>query len=472
METVKVRENKLGTEPIGKLLIKMSLPMMISMLVLALYNIVDTLFVSKINEEATSALTIAFPFQMLISSIAVGTSVGISSLISRRLGEKNQSAADNAAATGVLLMIISGIVCSLAYFFLSGLMLKPFATSDLEFSYALTYLRICGTLSPFIMLGVCSEKVIQGTGDAVRPMVIQLAGAVTNMIFDPLLIFGIGFFPKMGVAGAAVATVAGQVVSMLLGLYFLLLGKTKKVAISFKGFKMQGAVVRDIYDVGLPSIVMQSIASFVTMGIYGIINAFIYVPIKAKCVLGIYFKIQSFVFMPVFGLNSGSLPIMAYNFGARNRERFMRTLKLSLIWALAIMCFGLLMFQIFPDKLLSMFESVGQDEETMRIGVTALRIISLCFPFAAFGIILVGSFNAVGRGIYALVVSGTRQFLVILPAAFLFAKLIDFPNQTATAIWWAYPVAELLGLVVGFLLFTRINRKYLLPLDEKTETEI
>ena len=469
MEIDKMRENRLGTESIGKLLIKMSLPMMISMLVLALYNIVDTLFVAKINEDATSALTIAFPFQMLISSIAVGTSVGISSLISRRLGEKNQAAADNAATTGILLMVISGIVCSVLYFFLSRYMLAPFATNENEFGYALTYLTICGSLSFFIMLGVCSEKIIQGTGDAIRPMIIQLAGALTNIIFDPLLIFGIGFFPKMGVAGAAVATVAGQVVSMLLGMYFLLFGKKKKVQISFARFRLHGKVVRDIYDVGLPSIIMQSIASFVTMGIYGIINAYIYEPIKAKCVLGIYFKIQSFVFMPVFGLNSGSLPIMAYNYGARSKERFMRTLKLSLIWALAIMGGGMLIFQIMPNLLLGMFESVGQDAETMRIGVTALRIISICFPFAAFGIILIGSFNAVGKGIYALLVSGTRQFIVILPAAYLLARLIDFPNHTATAIWWAYPMAELIGLALAFYLFSRIYRNYLTPLDLPAE---
>lgn len=466
-----MQENRLGTEPIGKLLLKMSLPMMVSMLVLALYNIVDTLFVAKINEDATSALTIAFPFQMLISSIAVGTSIGVSSLISRRLGEKDQSAADNAAATGLVIMLISGVVCSVLYFFLSRLILKPFATNANELEYAVTYLKICGSLSLFVMFGVCSEKVIQGTGDAIRPMIIQLAGALTNIIFDPLLIFGIGPFPKLGVAGAAIATVAGQVVSMLLGMYFMLFGKTKKVNITFKNFRMHGKVVRDIYDVGLPSIIMQSIASFVTMGIYGIINSFIAEPIKAKCVLGIYFKIQSFIFMPVFGLNSGSLPIMAYNYGARSKERFMRTLKLSLIWALAIMCTGLLIFQVMPGVLLGMFESVGNDAETMRIGVTALRIISICFPFAAFGIILIGSFNAVGKGIYALIVSVARQFVVILPAAYLLARFIDYPNHTAIAIWWAYPMAELVGLVLAIYLFTRVNSKYLDPLKTFTSEE-
>ena len=459
------KENRLGTEKEGKLLLKMSVPMMISMLVLALYNIVDTYFVAKISEEATSALTIAFPFQMIISSIAVGTSVGISSLISRRLGESDQSAADNAASVGMLLLILSGIVVSLVYFFFSEAFMKLFATNETELDHATLYLRICGSLSTFVMLGVASEKILQGTGNAIKPMITQLVGALTNMVLDPVLIFGYGIFPKLEVAGAAYATVAGQIVSMITGLIFLFGSRNKKVRISFRGLKIQASVIRAIYDVGLPSIVMQSIASFVTMGIYGIINSYIKLSLQAKCVLGIYFKVQSFIFMPVFGLNSGSLSIMAYNYGAKRRKRFMRTLKLSLICAMLITCTGLAMFQIFPDKILGIFDSVGNDPETVKMGIRALRIISLCFPFAAVGIIITGAFNAVGKGIYALIVSAARQVVVILPAAFLLAKFVDCPNGTAIAFWWAYPIAEGMGLTMSLLLFGVVNKKYLSKLD-------
>ncbi len=472
MESVKTSENRLGTESIGKLLIKMSLPMMISMLVLALYNVVDTYFVAKINEKATSALTIAFPFQMLITGIAVGTSVGISSLISRRLGEKNQEAADNAAVTGIVLMLISGVAVSLIYLFFSGAILRPFSTDAGELRYATQYLRICGSLSFFVMIGVASEKIIQGTGNAIAPMIIQIAGAVTNIILDPILIFGYAGFPKMGVAGAAVATVAGQIVSMLMGLYFLLFSKSRRVKISFKGFKMNGSVVKDIYDVGIPSVLMQSVASFVTLGIYAIINTYLfYCSIAAKCVLGIYFKLQSFVFMPVFGLNSGSLPIMAYNYGARSKERFTWTLVLSLMWALTIMVIGLGLFQFFPKQLLSIFESVGNDVQTLYIGVIALSTISISFPFAAFGIILVGAFNAIGKGIYSLIVSATRQVIVILPAAFLLAKYVDSPARGASAIWWAYPIAEIVGLSLSVILIIAVFKKYIIPLSKTKNTD-
>lgn len=466
-----VKENKLGTENIGKLLIKMSLPMMISMLVLALYNIVDTYFVSKISETATSALTIAFPFQMLISSIAVGTSVGISSLISRRLGEQNRPAADNVASTGFILMLISSVIVSAIYFFLSKAMLTSFSTDPAELDYAVTYLKICGSLSVFVMFSVVSEKILQGTGNAVIPMIIQLGGAITNIVLDPVLIFGYGFFPKMGIAGAAVATVIGQAVSMIMGLLFLFCGKDKKIDINFKGFKIQKQVIRDIYDVGFPSIIMQSIASFVTMGIYAIINTYLaFCSIQAKCVLGIYFKIQSFIFMPVFGLNSGAMPIMAYNYGARRKDRYMRTLKLSLICALIIMCIGFAIFQLFPGKLLSIFDSVGKDKATLDMGIKAFRIISTCFPFAAIGIILVCSFNAVGKGIYALIVSCCRQIVIILPAAFFLAKFIDNVRQTSTAIWWAYPLAEIFGTIIAIALFMSVYKKYisrLVPLNKK-----
>lgn len=455
------QENRMGTESIGKLLLKMSVPMMLSMLVLALYNVVDTYYVAKISETATSALAIAFPFQMLISGVAVGTSVGISSLISRRLGEKNQSAADNAATTGIVIMLLSGIVTSIIYFFLSEAMLTPFSTDAQELYYAVQYLRICGSLSVFVMFGVASEKIIQGTGNALLPMITQLVGAITNIVLDPVLIFGYWIFPEMGIAGAAVATVAGQAVSMAVGLYFLLVKKRNMLHISLKGFKMQGKVVRDIYNVGIPSILLQTIASFVTMGIYGIINAYIVLNLAAKNVIGIYFKVQSFVFMPIFGLNSGALPILAYNFGAKNKKRFTKTLVLSCACALVIMLAGLAVFQFLPEKLLSMFESIGKDPVTMKMGATAFRIISICFPFAAFGIILVGAFNAVGKGSYSLIVSGARQCVGILPAAFVLAKFIDFPNKTATAIWWCYPIAEIIGFTLSFVFIAQVYRKYI-----------
>lgn len=461
METQTLPENRLGREKIGTLLLKMSVPMMISMLVLALYNIVDTYYVAKISETATSALSIAFPFQMLISGVAVGTSVGISSLISRRLGEQNQEAADLAATTGIVLMVISGIVVSLLYFFLSETMLRPFATDESELKYAVTYLTICGSLSMFVMIGVASEKIIQGTGNAIAPMITQLAGAITNIILDPILIFGYGFFPEMGVAGAAVATVAGQFVSMVIGFSFMLFGKNKRVQLSLRGFRFKSRIIRDIYSVGVPSILMQSISSFVTMGMYAIINTYIYCSVAAKSILGIYFKVQSFIFMPVFGLNSGSLPILAYNYGAQRKKRFTKCLKLSIFWALIIMLIGLVLFQLLPEKILSMFESVGNDAETLKLGARALRTISICFPFAAFGIILVGAFNAVGKGSFSLIVSLTRQGAIILPSAFMLAKYVDFPAGTASAIWWCYPLAEIGGLILSFSFIAVIYKKYI-----------
>lgn len=442
METINLPENKMGTAKIPTLILKMSVPMMLSMLAMAFYNIVDSVFVAQVSENALTAVTLAFPFQMLIVAVGVGTGIGINSLVARRLGEKRQEEAEKVAMNGQFIAVISAIVFTLIFAFFTPALIGVFKPDAETSKLAISYLGICGTLCAFTMMDAASHKTLQATGDMIHPMIVQLAGAATNIILDPILIFGLLGLPKMGVAGAAWATVAGQFVSMVLALYYLYRKKNTLLKMRFKGFKPSLSIIKDIYIVGLPSIVMQAIGSVTTFALNAILISFSNTAVN---VLGVYFKLQSFVFMPVFGLNSGTMPIMGYNYGARNKGRLMDALKYSLMYALIIMCIGTLIFQLFPQALLSLF---NPSPDMIDMGVAAFRSISLCFPLAAGGIILSTLFQAIGRGVLSLMVSLCRQLILIVPVAYLLSVIMNFgPN----GVWYSYPIAECGALVLSII---------------------
>lgn len=446
------QENKMGTESVGRLIASMALPAMFSMLIQALYNIVDSIYVAKLSQDALTAVSLAFPLQSLIIALGVGTGVGVNSLIARRLGAGNRDAASAAARHGLVLAVISG----LAYGLICFLIMKPFfgAFTDSQsaiYAQGIQYGYIVTTLSVFAMISMACEKIIQGTGNMVIPMIQNVSGAVVNIILDPIMIFGLLGCPKMGIAGAAVATIIGQIVSMILGLCFLFLRK-HEVDIGFQGFRFDLSVVGQIYQVGLPGIVMQSVMSVMTAGLNAILAGY---SATAVAVLGIYFKLQSFVFMPVFGLNQGALPVMGYNFGARRRGRMIQAYKVSLLAAAAIMAAGTVLFQTAPGIMLSLFLSseeaaLGADSPLLQMGIPALRTISLCFIPAAFGIINSTVFQAIGKGMNSLIVSVCRQLVIILPAAWLFGKWWGV-NGT----WYAFPFAEIVTLVLSCWLLYR-----------------
>lgn len=447
--------NKMGVMPIGKLLITMSLPMMASMFVQACYNIVDSIFVAQIGENALTAVSLAFPIQMLMISVSTGTGVGMNSLISRRLGEKRVDAANQAAANGLFLMLMSSVV-----FMIFGLTLsRPFFmlfTDDLEImEMGISYLSICTILSFGVFLQIGCERVVQATGNTIYPMIMQITGAVINLILDPIFIFGYFGFPAMGIAGAALATVAGQIIAMFLSIY-LVTKKKHDVTVSFKGFRPDKGAIRDIYGVGFPSIIMQSIGSVMTLGMNKILMPFSSIAVN---VFGVYFKLNSFIFMPMFGLNHGAaMSIMGYNFGARDRKRLMQTYKLTMIAGFCIMLVGTLLFHLLPDKLLLLFDA---SEEMLEIGIPALKAISLSFPIAALCITCSTMYQAVGKGVYSLIMSLMRQLLVILPVAYLLSRFIGL-----SAVWWSFPIAEIAALVFCGIAFPRLYFRMIKPLDE------
>lgn len=457
---MKPQTNKMGTVPIGRLLASMAMPSIIAMLIQALYNIVDSIFVSRISEEALLAVSLAYPLQMLLISVAVGTGVGINSLISRRLGEGRAEEAGSVANHGLVLAIFSW----LAFLLLAILVVRPyfraFTNVEAVFNGGCTYTMLVLGGSLFMLLSIMAEKSIQATGNTVLPMVQNLAGAITNIILDPLMIFGIGPFPQMGIAGAAAATLIGQFVSMTIGLLFLFFHK-HDFKVTFRGFRISGNIIAQIYQVGIPSIVMQAIASVMTTALNSILNG---LSASAVTVLGVYVKLQSFVFMPVFGLTQGALPIMGYNFGSRNKARLIHVYKLTTIVALCIMVAGTVLFQIFPEVLLSMFDA---SEELMKIGIPALKIISLSFVGAAFGIVNSTVFQALGHGISSLIVSVARQLIVLVPAAYILAALAGLP-----AVWYAFPIAELIAFLVSLLLLVHVYKKQVQNLENTVENTI
>lgn len=452
MEQTQTKENKMGVMPIPKLLVSMSLPMMISMLVQALYNVVDSVFVAQVNENALTAVSLAFPVQSLMIAVSAGTGVGINALLSRNLGEKKFEDANLTARNGLflaavsyLVMAVVGLLCSHAFF--------AFQTDDAQIiEYGTQYLSVITAVSVGTFMQVTLERLLQSTGKTVYSMITQATGAIINIILDPIMIFGMFGFPRLEVLGAAVATVTGQVIAVLLSLYFNI-AKNKELNLNMRGFRPNGRIIKTIYQVGIPSIIMQSISSVMVFGMNKILLIF---SSTAAAVFGVYFKLQSFVFMPVFGLTNGMIPIIAYNYGAHNKKRILSTITLSITIAVGIMLAGLVVFQLFPAQLLAMFDA---SENMVEIGVPALRIISLSFLFAGYGIVVGSVFQALGNGVYSLCVSVTRQLIVILPAAYLFARLFGL-----SMVWWSLAIAEIASVIMSFLLFTRIKRKKIDPL--------
>lgn len=443
-----IKENKMGTAPLFKLIMSMALPAMFSMLIQSLYNVVDSIFVAKISQDALTAVSIAYPMQMLIIAFAVGTGVGVNSLMSRRLGEKKVSQASSAAVHGIVLAVITWVIFALVAIFFA----KPFIASSAGnesnskdiIKMGTDYLMIVQTMSIFSFVVCVSEKLIQATGNMIYPMITQLIGAIVNIIFDPICIFVL----DMGVSGAAVATVFGQLCSFVYVVY-ILRRKDIGIKLSFANFRFNKKTVKDIYVVGLPSILMQSIASVLTTCLNMILAA---LSTTAVAVLGVYFKLQSFVFMPVFGLNQGLMPVMGYNYGACNKERLMKAYKYGCLIACVIMGIGVLIFMLFPTQLMSVFDADG---EMLDMGVSAMRILAINFLPAALGIISSTLFQATGKGIYSLIVSFLRQLVIILPVAYLMAVIYKHPN----AVWWAYPIAEGVALLVSILLVLRLYNK-------------
>ncbi len=440
------QENKMGIMPVPKLLITMSLPMILSMLVQALYNVVDSVFVSKISEDALTAVSLAFPVQNLMIAISAGTGVGINALLSRSLGERRFDNANTIAKNGIFLAVISSIIFGV----LGGLSSHAFFLTQTDnpviIEYGTQYMSIITIFSIGIFMQITLERLMQSTGKTIYNMITQGLGAIINIILDPILIFGMFGLPRLEVAGAALATIIGQVIALLLSLY-LNCTKNTEININMKQFRPHKKTITAIYKIGIPSIIMQSIGSVMTFSFNNILLMF---SSTAAAVFGVYFKLQSFIFMPIFGLTNGMIPIVAYNYGARNRQRISQTLKLAIGIAVGIMCIGVILFQTLPETFLSLFDA---SENMMEIGVPALRIISISFPIAGYGIACSAMFQALGNGVYSLIVSVARQLLIILPVAYAFAVIFGLG-----AVWWSFPIAEFSCLILSTFLLRRIYR--------------
>jgi putative MATE family efflux protein len=448
--------------PVGKLLINMATPMIIAMLVQALYNVVDSYFVSRIStdeaikESAIAAMSLSFAIQNILIGFATGIGVGVNALLSKSLGEGNQDRANRTAGNGVVLMFICTAVFILFGIFGAGHYFDLMSDAPLTVEFGTNYIRICCVLSLGIFIEILGERLLQSSGRTVYTMITQGTGAVVNIILDPILIFGLGPFPRMGIEGAAVATVIGQWIAATLAVIFNL-KFNPDIQFSLSSLKPKKEVILPILTVGIPTVIMTSIGSVMNMGINGILQGFTQYGEVPVNVFGIYFKLQSFFFMPLFGLNNATISIVAYNYGARRPDRIVKVLKIVCIGALCFMLIGLAAFQTIPQVLLGIFD---QSEVFLTLGSRALRTISLCFPFAAVCIALGASFQALGNGIYSTIVSLCRQLIVLLPAAYLLSLSGD-----VNAVWWAFPIAELMSLAATTVLFLRIFRQKIRPLQ-------
>ncbi len=453
-----MEENKMGTQPINKLLIGMSLPIIISMLVQALYNIVDSIFIGQYDINGLTAVSLAFPFQNLMIAVATGTGVGMNAVLSKFLGEKNYKGANTTAGNGFVLAIISAVVFALLSFFGSQLYFTAQNPNPEIVNQGKLYLWICGGFSFGIFGQIIFERMLQSTGKTFYTMLSQGIGAIINIILDPILIFGMLGFPEMGIAGAASATVIGQIAAMFIAIYFNAT-KNDYIKLSKENMKLDKKIVGKIYSIGVPSILMVAIGSVMTFCLNKILTGFDHIKTIygagagtiATTVFGVYFKLQSFIFMPIFGLNNGMVPIIAYNFGAKKRERIAKTLKLSIIYATSIMLIGFATFQIIPDKLLALFNN---DPALVNMGVRALRTISCCFIFAGFCIVSGSVFQALGKGKYSLIMSAARQLLFLLPIAFMFSL-----THNIDLVWLAFPIAELVAVALSLFYIKRIFKK-------------
>lgn len=445
-------ENKMGVMPVKKLLFSMSVPMMISMMVQALYNVVDSIFVARVSENALTAVSLANPVQMLMIAIGAGTCVGVNALLSRFLGEGNPEKASLVAKNGIFLAFMS----SLIFVFIGLFVSRPFfeaQTNDPEIiEFGVQYLSIVCCCSIGIYAQFIYERILQATGRTVHTMITQTLGAVVNLILDPILIFGLFGVPAMGIRGAAIATVIGQgvagITAWLMNIY-----QNKDVEVRMKGFKPSADIIKVIYKIGIPSIIMQSIGSVMIFCLNKILIVF---STTATAVFGVYFKLQSFIFMPVFGLNGGMVPIVAFNYGAHKKERMMETYKFALFSAIAIMLVGVAVFEIFPAQLFMMFDA---SEHMLSMGIPALRIICLHFPVAAFCIVTGSVFQAVGKAVYSMINSICRQLVVLLPAAYLLAQLGD-----VNYVWFAFLFAEVMSMILTAVFFKKVYREVIKPL--------
>ena len=435
----------------GKLLLNMSLPMMVSMMVQAMYNIVDSIFVAKISEDALTAVSLAFPLQSLMIAVGAGTGVGVNALISRGLGEKKRDRVDAVAANGIFIYVLSYLVIAVLGF----TVVRPFynmqvgAGQENIMEFGVTYLSIAMIFSFGLFGQFVFERILQATGRTVFTMISQMIGAVINIIMDPILIFGLLGFPKLGIAGAAIATVIGQIIAAIIACVYNL-KKNTDVTISFKGFRPNGEIIKDIYIIGIPSIVMQSIGSVMTTGMNLILMG---ISSTAAAVFGVYFKLQSFFFMPVFGLNNGLIPILSYNYGARNKKRMTNTLKYGYLIAFLFMLVGFVVFMLIPDKLLLLFDA---SETMLAIGVPALRKIAVHFLIAWFCIVSGTLFQAVGNAVYSMYVSVARQLVVLLPVAYVLTKIGGL-----SLIWWCFPIAEAMSLLISVVCLKLVMKKKL-----------
>ena len=450
-----LQENKMGVMPIAKLLVNMALPMIVSMLVQALYNVVDSIYVSQISESAVTALSLAFPIQNVQIGFAIGTGVGINSLLSKSLGQKDQEKANLAAGNGITLVVIFAAVIMLFGAFGVEPYFRMQSSVAETVEGGIAYSRIVCLLTLGMYVQITTEKLLQSTGRTFHSMIIQATGAIVNILLDPVFIFGWFGVPAMGIAGAAVATVIGQWAGAILGI-FLNIRYNRDIRLGLKYLKLRREIVAPILTVGIPSIIMNCIGSVMNFGMNQIFQRF---SETATGVFGIYYKLQSFFFMPLFGMNGAAISIIAYNYGARKPERMMKTIKIACGAALTVMLIGLAAFQLVPELLLGLF---NPSDEFLRIGCTALRIISIHFPVAAACIILGASFQALGNGIYSTISSVCRQLLVLLPAAYLLSLSGD-----VNMVWWSFPIAEVISALVTAYFFRRIYRQKIKPLFDK-----
>lgn len=447
-----LRENKMGTMPENKLLLSMAVPMMISMLVQALYNIVDSIFVSRICEDALTAVSMAFPLQNIIISIAVGFGVGINALLSRALGQKNAERVNQVAVNGLLLALLSYLLVLVAG--LLGIRAYMHTQTDIEtiVNFGITYLNICILCSFGVFVEITFERFLQATGRTVYSMITQLVGAITNIILDPILIFGLLGFPKMGIAGAAWATVIGQCLGAVVAV-ILNHCKNPEIHLRLRHIRPSGKLMGEITAISIPSIIMSCISSLTCFVMNMILIAY---SSTAVAVFGVYFKLQSFVFMPIFGLNNGMVPIISYNYGARRPERVKKTIRLAVCYAEGIMVLGFCIFEFFPGQVLGLFSA---SQAMLTIGIPAMRIICLHFLLAGTSIVLSSVFQALGNGLFSLIVSVCRQLFVLLPAAWLLARTGNVNN-----VWWAFLIAEIVSVLMSLAFYAHINKTIIVPL--------
>ena len=439
-------ENKMGVMPIPRLILNMSLPMILSMLVQALYNVVDSIYVARLSESALTAVTMAFPMQNLMIAVGAGTGVGINALLSKSLGEKDFDKSDGAANTGLLLAFLSFLLFLLLGAFGAGPFIRTQTSNPEIADAACSYLQIVCCMSLVLFYQVTFERLLQSTGRTFQSMISQMTGAIINIIFDPIMIFGYFGLPAMGVSGAALATVLGQTVAALTGLS-LNLKQNPEIHLSIRRIlRPSGEIVGRIYFVGVPSILMMSIGSFMNYLMNRILISF---SETATAVFGVYFRLQSFFFMPVFGLNNGLIPVLAYNYGAKSKKRIDEALRFSLLLAICVMTCGTLIFELFPRQLLLLFNA---SEDMMGIGSIAMRIIALNFPLAAVGIILGSVFQAFSRSYYSLIISLCRQLIILIPAAWLIARMTGNVNL----VWWAFPISEVISAVLSIFFFRKV----------------